>query len=1502
MTGPVGPDPAPVHPDRRPLLVLAVLAYLPMLWTAPGRVSADTKSYLTIDPGRLLARAWSMWDPSVGAGTVTHQNIGFLFPLGPLYRLADVAGVPDWLVQRLVWGTIAFAAAAGAYRLVRELGWAVAPAFVTAVAYGFGPYQLSYLARLSVILFPFAALPWLVIFASRAVRERGWRSPARFALVVGLVGSVNATSLVLVGLGPVVWVAVDWASGRLRSRNVLAATARTLACTLGVSLWWIVALRVQGAYGLPILRYTETYQAVAGASTAPELLRGLGYWFFYGGDRLGPWVGPSALYVHPVMIVVGAVLVGAALVGLTVAVPGRRRALALVVVGLTVAVGAAPLGSAPLFGRAFEWFATSTTAGFALRSTPRAAPVLALGLAIGLGACSLHLSRRLDAHRTATRRTRPDGSNGPSASTAGGAVRTFASRHLVHGVVLGLVIVQLSPWFLGRSTTPSILRDDALPPSRLLLAEHLDATGTARVWEVPGADFASHRWGGTVDPPLPGMIDRPYLARELVPQGSPGTADLLGAFERRLHEGWFEPGALVPVARRFGVGTVVLRNDLEHERYRLARPTALWPRLVDELGPPTHTGPVVSDDPVIPMLDELELADAAAVDRFPVLAAWDLEPDAVPWTVVTGSAMVVGGSGDGLVDLAAAGLLDHDRPVFYAGTLLGPATDGPSVDVPDHDLPSLLGDEPWLVVTDTNRRAGHRWSGLGAIRGALEAAGSEALVDDPGDNRLEVQPDRDDLRTVLTLHGDVRDVRATGYGNRIAYTAEDAPVFAVDGDPRTAWRTGVFDDIRGERLEITYRTEIAPDHVVLLQPVTRVTVRSLTRVRLHLDDHTTLDVDLDDRSRSEPGQRIDLPGVAFTTLTIELLADDRGPLANYAGQPGVGFAEVQVPGVRAEPVASVPTSWLDELAGVDPAVDRLDVVLTRERIDPATSNRGDPEPVLARSIRLPAMRTFRVEGTARLSAEADDHLLARVLDEPAIAIAERRLPGAPRARGASAVDGDRDTAWWTGFDEAVGARLHVDLGGPVEIGAITLDGPDDPRHVQPLEVAITLDHDPTTTVRVPVVRDRAHGGTATLPEVVTAAAVTIDVLAVEDLTTPEYFSGAPRVLPVAVAELSIVGPDGIERRPWAHRTGAPDRPLDDRCRDDLVTVDGRALPVRLLGTVAEALDRSPIRIEACETLTLGDRPHLIRSRPGHATGVEVDRVVLRSERTADPGTTGHSSTDSLTDPTGAIAVAGDRAGPTRIVLDLPPLTEESWLVFRESWNPGWTATRDGVDLGPPVLVDGFANAWPLTADASSSTIELVWAPQRAVNLALGASVAAAVLVLVLAWRPRRGDHELATLGTDATDGTHRTGRTSRPGIAARLARVHVVIVSLVFVVIGGPAASAGYLGAVALADRRLRVRVRTGAGIVGARAAVALVLVLWTLVTAVVVGLQLRYRFVADPDWPSRFELVSPVAWAAVAAAVGSATAPLGGTSGDAPPGAVPTPPRPSATRAHRTN
>jgi len=194
--------------------LLALLAYLPPLLTAPGRIGADTKQYLYLDPGRLLSRSLSMWDPHVGMGTITHQTIGYAFPMGPYYWVLHQLGTPAWVAQRLWLGSLLFAAGLGVLFLLRTFGLRGPGIVVAALAYMFTPYVLDYAARLSVLLMPWAALPWMIAIVRKALRAKGWRYPAIFALVVQVVGGVNATALIMAGVGPVAWILYAWLIAR----------------------------------------------------------------------------------------------------------------------------------------------------------------------------------------------------------------------------------------------------------------------------------------------------------------------------------------------------------------------------------------------------------------------------------------------------------------------------------------------------------------------------------------------------------------------------------------------------------------------------------------------------------------------------------------------------------------------------------------------------------------------------------------------------------------------------------------------------------------------------------------------------------------------------------------------------------------------------------------------------------------------------------------------------------------------------------------------------------------------------------------------------------------------------------------------------------------------------------------------------------------------------------------------------------------------------------------
>ena len=185
---------------------MAGFAYVPLLAVRPGVVTPDTKTYLYLDPTRFLSQVAFMWNPTVGLGTVTHEYIGYLLPMGPFFAAFHLLGVPVWVAQRLWLGSILFAAGLGVLYLSRILGLRGPGPAAAALAYMLSPYFLQYAGRISVILLPWAGLPCHAGLTILALRRGGWREPALFALVVALVSGINASSIIYVGVAPVLWL------------------------------------------------------------------------------------------------------------------------------------------------------------------------------------------------------------------------------------------------------------------------------------------------------------------------------------------------------------------------------------------------------------------------------------------------------------------------------------------------------------------------------------------------------------------------------------------------------------------------------------------------------------------------------------------------------------------------------------------------------------------------------------------------------------------------------------------------------------------------------------------------------------------------------------------------------------------------------------------------------------------------------------------------------------------------------------------------------------------------------------------------------------------------------------------------------------------------------------------------------------------------------------------------------------------------------------------------
>ncbi|MGH9111531.1 MAG: alpha-(1-_3)-arabinofuranosyltransferase domain-containing protein, partial [Acidimicrobiales bacterium] len=1084
------------------------------------------------------------------------------------------------------WGTIIFAAGSGVAYLLRTLGWRGPGVVAATFVYALSPYLLTLVARLSAILLPFAALPWLVALTIRTERTKGWRYPALFALAVTTCGSVNATALLLVGVAPALWLAhAVWVAKEVPLRRALVAAARLGAVTVPASAWWIAGLSVQATNGIEILRYTETARTVSLVSVSHEVLRGLGYWFFYGTDRLGPWIEPSVDYTQfPPLIALTYLIPILGLVGAVMA-RWRHRAyfVMLTAMGVALAVGAYPWEGGPPWPRAVKAFVLSDI-GLSMRSLPRAVPLVALGLAVLLGAGITSVVRRRP------RLDRPA---------------------LVAGMALALLA--LPPLWLGTFVPENLRRQETIPDYWRDAADHLDQGGSdTRVLVVPGSDFASYRWGNTVDPILPGLIDRPSVQRELIPYGSPASANLLNAFDLGLQERTADPDSVAPIARLLRAGEVLVQSDLQYERYNTPRPRNFWDFVTSAagLGEPTPFGPsdpsTTIDD--VQLDDELLLLTDPALPDPPALATFPVDdPVPIVSTHGAGQPLLVAGGGAGLVDAAGMGLIDGSELIRY------------SADLDEDDVASALDDGAALLVTDSNRKRGERWTTVRHTRGYTEQADEEPLRRDDTDNRLPLFPDADsDSETVAVQRGGI-EARATSYGNPITFTSEERASLAVDGDPATAWRTGAFADARGERLEVTLADAATTGHVTLLQTTTGSRNRFIGSVRLTFDDAEQIEVDLTGQSRDEPGQEVTFPRRTFEKLSIEILSDTAGDVPRYAGQASLGFAEVVIgdDAPQLDEAIRLPTDLLDA-AGADSSDHPLAFTMTRQRQDRSDVTRSDEEQRVVRLFSLPTGRGFTLAGEARLSARAQPYVLDELLGRPhdgsaSWARASTDLTGSLTTPSA-AFDGDDATAWTTVRSKPQRQWVEVILAGPVTVDHLPLTVVADGLHSVPTEVEVMVDGEVIGRFPLPAVDDGPEQNATTrfdvaLPEPVTGSSFRVRLTGIRSVTTNDWVSDNPVDQPAAIAEIGLPAPP-VPRLPDT---------FDSGCRDDLLEIDGTPVPVQIRATMADALAGAPLPVVTCgETpVTLDGGDHELRTARGLDTAINLDRLSLRSAAGGD---------------------------------------------------------------------------------------------------------------------------------------------------------------------------------------------------------------------------------------------------------------------------------------------
>jgi len=1355
--------------------VLACLAYVPALTAAPGRMPTDSKLYVYLNPGRFIADTTTSFDPRQFAGWVPHQHIAYLWPTAPWFWLFEKLGAPDWIAHRLWIGTLLLVAGLGVRWVSRVLGLAPLAAFVAALVYQLSPYVLPYVSRTSVLLLPWAGLGWIVGLTVLAAQRGRWRFPAAIALVVLTVGAVNATALAMIIPAPTLWLAHAVWNRSITWRRALATAGKVAVLSTAVSLWWMAMLIIQGRRGGDVLAYSESLESVSFTSTSTEVLRGLGYWLFYLRDSFAAATTSSLDHLISIPVVIaGLGLVLLCLLGIVVSEWEHRRFAALLVgAGLVLAVGVHPIDDTSPLMSALLGDRESGVA-LALRSSTRAVPVLMLGMA--LGAASLVSAVRMLRFR-----------GGP---TVFGGARASVTIAAVIGL---LAVINLPALRNGGFVDPALERDEQPPASWLNASAALDALPDGyRVLQIPGTEFGAYQWGYTVDQPLPALTERPLLTRDLLPLGSPAAMDLVFALDDRVQDGTLDPDAVAPIARLLGVDTIWLTNDVQFDRFRLARPELVADLLahggVDGVGYPASFGKPTVMLPRVPYVDEQSIGDSrvgtaiAPVQLLPV-------GHPVPTVRVKDEVVVVSGSGDGLVDAAGAGLIDGAELIRYSASL------------DSSEVAAALSNGASLIVTDSNRDRAHHWRGSQDVHGATEFGGPEAdvLRFEPADQRLPVFDTTEAAtQTVAIQDGPVR-ATASAYGEPFAYLPEHRPVMAIDGDFSTSWVVADRAPAIGEFIRLDVSSDF--DHVTLRQPDSPPGTRVITDVRIDGVGQPVL-VSLDGRSLAGAGQRIDVDGAAGSTVDIVITGTSapQPPIAAAIG--AVGFAEIELGLAPTVEVIRVPHDATDANPN-----NQTSYVFSRLRADPQDRFRSDPEPTLNRQFDLAADMTSNISVTLRVTPSASGELLSELFEERGQA--SDHLDGTLTARGHAAADGDLATAWITPFDNVVGQSLtNLGDGSSSSLRVTQLVG-----NFSPVTKLRITDRVGDLTIVVP-----GPDVTIELPRAVDVTQATVTIVEIDSKQTIDRRFGEPVVLPAAISSIGFVG-SFIERSSAFAANG--------ECRDDLLELDGQPLGVSVAFDVDTALAGDSITVEVCDgSLDLEQGTHRLSTAAGHTTGIDVDRVVLRP---APPET----AASPAIDPTQTVLVESGRHD--RIV-DVPACPRGCWVVLGEGYNDGWTASTAGGTLAGPELVDGNANGWWIAPTNATTTVEIQWTPQRTLSIALFASLFAALVAIAIVVLDRRRSSDVALTAIGPEFATWNPDARRSIGSVGAIATVAAALVAgWVWAI---PAAA---VAVVAVVTRRVRVLAIAGWLIV---AGVSLTVVF-------VVGVE---RPFPNAGWPIRFE------------------------------------------------
>ena len=1067
------PSPRLIHRLRLAAIsvVLAALAFI----QDPGRIAADTKVDLAVDPAGFLARALSLWEPLGFFGQLQNQAYGYFFPVGPAFVLGDWAGLPAWVVQRLWWSAILIGAFLGVVRLARLLGVQRESSRILAgLAYALAPRMVTEIGVLSVEVLPFAVAPWVIIplvyVASGRLTAR--RGAALSGVAVLIAGGVNA-----VATAAILPLGALWILTRFRGRARLTLLGWWALAVVLATLWWAVPLLLLGSFSPPFLDWIESSSVTTLITTPDTVLRGASQWVAYVVEPGGPtWPGGWTLVTTPLLILAAGVTAAIGLAGLAArSTPHRAFLIGGVLLGIVLVslghTGAVQGIAAPALQEALDGVLAP------LRNTHKFDLVLRLPLALGVGFAVDALCRRAVSRHPA----------GPRLIAAAMAI------------LIAIGAWPMASGTLVRERSYASIPDYWPQTAAWLAAESPDG----RALLVPGASFGIYSWGRTQDEPLQPLAQSPWAVRDAVPLSSAGNIRWLDAIQERLDSGRGSP-RLADALARAGVEYVVVRNDVDRRRSATPRSVLIRQALLrsDGFTPVAGFGPALP-----PFRTATTVVDDGLQDTVAAVEVWRVDSPTAPADprVVLRDAShvtVLSGSAESVVDLADADVLGPE-PVVVLGD------EQPLLDAPDVAVR--------YAVTDGYRRSELSVGSTRDNRSQTLSAADPFLQDRRVHDYFPVDPEG--RQAVAVFGGAVASASSSGSEVTALRGRSSAaqPWAALDGDPVTSWVSGDLERGVGQWWEVSAENAFTTPWVTVRLVVGAVAGIEPASITVTTDTGSlTVQV-----AATDQPQRLPVPPGPTRSLRLTLAA-----VVDGSEGEAFGLREVEIPGLDATRRVVA--------AGV---VDGGPIVLTARKGEqtgcaavsgqlvctPQLGRAGEERAGIQRIVNVASAGDYRLRMWVRpRPGAALDRILAPALPISPRAQASSAFTSDAANRPQAAVDGVTSTSWLASPLDTR-PELTVSWGEPRRVRGVRLVIAPDLIASRPLRVTVTVNGRETTDIV-------SARGTITVPaQEATSLTMRFDNADVVRSLDPE--TGALTALPIGINEVRILGAEDIVKGP-----------------------------------------------------------------------------------------------------------------------------------------------------------------------------------------------------------------------------------------------------------------------------------------------------------------------------------------------------------------------------------